>query len=87
MPMDIETFQALGLDRQPLLEMNGRGAADFRLALNHSGDGPYHPCAEAYPDEDVPPGTVSPHRGWEGSQIYGGTRRDVFVYTPAGLDR
>ena len=87
MSMDIETYRTLGLDRQPLLEMNGRGAADFRLALNHPGDGPYHPCAEAYPGEDVPTRAVSPHRGWAGSRIYGGTRRDVFVYTPASLDR
>lgn len=87
MPMSLETYQALGLDRQPLLEINGRGSADFRLSLNHPGDAPYHPCAEAYPVDETPVGTVSAHRGWDKSAIYAGTRRDVFVYASAGLDR
>jgi enterochelin esterase-like enzyme len=87
MPMSLETYAALGLDRQPSLEINGRGSADFRLSLNHPGDAPYHPCAEAYPDDDTPVGTVSVHRGWDNSTIYAGTRRDVFVYASAGLDR
>jgi enterochelin esterase-like enzyme len=86
MPMTVETYRALGLDRQPLLEMNGRGAADFRLSLNHPGDGCYHPSPEASPAEDVPVGEVAVHRGWDGSRLYEGTRRDVFVYTPAGFD-
>ncbi len=87
MPMDIETYRALGLDRQPPLEMNGRGAADFRLSLNHPGDAPYHPCAEAFPAAGVPEGEVAAHRGWNQSGVYAGTRRDLFVYLPAGLDR
>ena len=86
MPMTVETYRALGLDRQPLLEMNGRGAADFRLSLNHPGDGCYHPCPEASPAEDTPVGEVAVHRGWDGSRLYTGTRRDLFVYTPAGFD-
>ncbi len=87
MPMSLETYRALGLDTQPPLEMNGRGAADFRLALNHAGDGCYNPCPEAFPAEDVAEGQLSVHRGWEGSRIFAGTRRDVFVYLPAGFDR
>jgi enterochelin esterase-like enzyme len=87
MPMSVETYQALGLDHQPPLEMNGRGAADFRLSLNHPGDAPYHPCAEAWPADDVAVGDVAVHRGWDQSRLYAGTRRDVFVHTPAGLDR
>lgn len=87
MPMDIETYRALGLDRQPSPEVNGRGAADFRLSLDHAGDAPYHPCPEACPAREVPGGDVSVHRGWDGSDHYRGTRRDVFVHTPAGLDR
>lgn len=87
MPMSLETYQALGLDQQPVLEMNGRGAADFRLSLNHPGDAPYHPCAEAWPADDVAVGEVAIHRGWDRSRVYAATRRDVFVHTPAGLDR
>ena len=87
MPMDIETYRALGLDRQPSLEVNGRGAADFRLSLNHPDDDCYHPCAEAWPDPQTPPGVVSAHRGWDRTEIYAGTRRDVFVHAPADLDR
>jgi enterochelin esterase-like enzyme len=87
MPMSIETYRALGLDRQPPLEMNGRGAADFRLSLNHPGDACYHPCAEAFPAEGAPAGEVAAHRGWDGASVFAGTRRDVFVYTPHGLDR
>jgi enterochelin esterase family protein len=87
MPMSLETYQALGLDRQPDLEVNGRGSADFRLALNHPGDAPYHPCPEAFPADDVPAGETAAHRGWSASRIFPGTRRDLFVHIPAGLDR
>ncbi|HEY2048335.1 MAG TPA: alpha/beta hydrolase-fold protein [Caulobacteraceae bacterium] len=85
--MSVETYRELALDRQPELEMNGRGAADFHVSLNHAGDAPYHPCSEAFSDETVPPGDVAVHRGWTGSRIFAGTRRDVFVHTPAGLNR
>jgi enterochelin esterase family protein len=87
MPMSVESYRDLGLDRQPQLEMNGRGGADFLLSLNHPGDACYHPCAEAGPAEDVAAGDVAVHRGWDRSALYAGTRRDVFVYTPAGFDR
>jgi enterochelin esterase family protein len=87
MPMSVETFRELGLDTQPALEVNGRGAADFRLSLDHAGDGPYHPCPEAVFDTDVPAGELAIHRAWDASRIFAGTRRDVFVHVPAGLDR
>ena len=87
MPMSVETYRELALDRQPELEVNGRGAADFRISLNHPGDTPYHPCPEAFPDEAVPSGEVTVHRDWNGSGIFPGTRRDIFVHTPFGLDR
>jgi enterochelin esterase family protein len=87
MPMSVETYRELALDRQPELEMNGRGAADFRVSLNHPGDAPYHPCPEAFPDEAARSGDVSAHRAWSGSRIFPGTRRDVFVHMPSGLDR
>jgi enterochelin esterase family protein len=84
--MDIETYRALGLDRQPPLEMNGRGSADFMVSLNHPGDGPYHPCPEAFASEEVTPGEVVRYRDWDETRIYPGTRRDVFVHTAAGHD-
>src|SRR5438067_1732744 len=87
MPMSVETYVALGLDRQPRLEMNGRGDADFRLSLNHPGDTPYNPCAEAFPSDDMPPGEVTSHRDWDRSALYPDTRRDVWIYAPANLDR
>ena len=87
MPMSLETYRALGLDLQPPLEVNGRGNADFLVSLDHPGDAPYHPCPEAFAAPDVTPGATAAHRGWSGSAIYPGTRRDVFVHVPAGTDR
>jgi len=87
MPMDVETYRSLGLDRQPPLEMNGRGSADFRLSLNHSGDGPYHPCPEAFRADDVPEGLTLVHRRWASEGRFPGTRRDIHVHLPAGFDR
>ncbi|MBV8684925.1 MAG: esterase family protein [Caulobacteraceae bacterium] len=87
MPMSVETYRELKLHRQPELEVNGRGAEDFRPSLNHVGDAPYHPCPEAFPDETTPPGEVAAFRGWAGSKIFPGARRDIFVHMPAGLDR
>lgn len=86
MPMSLETYRALGLDRQPTLEVNGRGAADFRLSLDHPGDAPYHPCPEAFPAEDASVGETAAHRGWSQSRIFPGSRRDIFVHMPAVRD-
>ena len=87
MPMSLETYRALGLDLQPPLEVNGRGGADFLVSLDHPGDAPYHPCPEAFAAPDVTPGATAAHRGWAGSAIYPGTRRDVFVHVPHTTDR
>jgi enterochelin esterase-like enzyme len=86
MPMSVETYREFGLDKQPELEVNGRGAADFRLSLDHPGDAPYHPCAEAFPGEDVVEGRLSIHRGWAESRVFPATRRDIFVHAPAEID-
>jgi enterochelin esterase family protein len=85
MPMDSATHHALGLDRPTPAEVNGRSNADILASLNHAGDAPYHPCPEAFPDVSVPVGAVTSYRDWEQSTVYPGTRRDVFVYTPANL--
>ena len=87
MPMDVETYRMLGLDRPAPVEANGRSRADFLLSLNHAGDAPYNPCPEAYPGEDVAPGALTAHADWEHARIYPGTRRNIHVYVPAKFDR
>ena len=67
-------------------EVNGRSNLDIVPSLTHAGDAPYHPCPEAFPDATVAAGTVTKHADWNQSRIYPRTLRDVFVYTPAGLD-
>lgn len=60
--------------------MNGRqNGADNDPAW----DAAYHPCPEAYPASDLPQGTVTKLDNWEDSRIYPGTRRPIWVYTPA----
>ena len=86
MPMSLETYRDLGLDRQPPLEVNGRGAADFRLSLDHPADGTYQPCPEASEEAGVPAGIVTAHRAWDMSKTYAGARRDLFIYRPPHLD-
>jgi enterochelin esterase family protein len=86
MPLSVETHLALGLDQPQPAKANGRSNLDIMKSLEHAGDAPYHPCPEATPAEDVPEGHVTKHADWEGSDIYPGTRRDIYVYTPAGFD-
>ena len=86
MPMDVKTHVALGLDRPTPMEVNGRSNADIVPSLTHAGDAAYHPCPEAFPDASIAAGTVTKHAEWNQSRIYPNTLRDLFVYTPAGLD-
>ena len=86
MPIDVKTHVALGLDRPTPMEVNGRSNADIAPSLTHAGDAPYHPCPEAFPAASVATGTVTKHVEWNQSRIYPNTHRDLFVYTPAGLD-
>ncbi len=86
MPMDVKTHVALGLDRPTPPEVNGRSNLDIVPSLTHAGDAPYHPCPEAFPDATVAAGAVTKHADWNQSRIYPRTLRDVYVYTPAGLD-
>jgi len=85
-PMDVKTHVALGLDRPAPMEVNGRSNADIAPSLTHAGDAPYHPCPEAFPAASVATGTVTKHAEWNQSRIYPKTHRDLFVYSPAGLD-
>ena len=86
MTMDVETFRAFGLDQPAPANVNGRGFPDFIQTLKAPGDAVYHPCPEAYSADDVPVGNVSTHKDWDQSLIYPGTTRDIYVYTPHGLD-
>jgi enterochelin esterase family protein len=87
MPLSVETHLALGLDQPPPAEVNGRSNMDITASLDHAGDGPYHPCPEAYPADDVPEGNLTRHTDWQDSEIYPETRRTLHVYTPAGFDQ
>ncbi|MGZ6016493.1 MAG: alpha/beta hydrolase [Phenylobacterium sp.] len=89
--MDLETYQALGLDRSlsdvdPNRVVNGRANKEIQQALSVPGDRQYHPCPEAFPAGDLPRGQVVSHRDWAGARLFPGTQRDVRIYTPPGFD-
>ncbi len=89
--MDLETYQALGLDRSlsdvdPTRVVNGRFNQEIQQALSVPGDRQYHPCPEALPADDVPRGKVVSHRDWAGARVFPDTIRDVRIYTPPGFD-
>lgn len=87
MPMDIETYLELGLDKPAPVAVNGRSfARDFMASINHPGDAAYHPCPEAYPGPDIAKGSLSAHPDWGETKIYRDTVRDLTVYKPAGFD-
>lgn len=86
MPLSVETHQALGLDQPQPDKVNGRSNMDIVASLEHAGDAPYHPCPEAHAQDDVPEGNLTKHGDWTDSDIYPGTYRDLYVYTPAGFD-
>ena len=90
--MDIETYQRLGLHRNfndvnPDGVVNNRANAEIAKALAVPGDGHYHPCPEAMKREGVAEGEVRSIRGYDASTVFPGTRRDIWVYTPSGLDQ
>ena len=66
--------------------INGHFNSEIRLSLNVPGDAPYHPCAEAFPSEDVPRSTVTHLIEWNQSAVYPETRRDIRISLPANLD-
>ena len=89
--MDLETYQALGLDRSlsdvdPTRVVNGRANKEIQQALSTPGDRQYHPCPEAFPADDVPRGKVASYPGWTGAKVFPATERDVWIYTPPGFD-
>ena len=89
--MDLETYQALGLDRSlsdvdPNRVVNGRANKEILQALMTPGDRQYHPCPEAHPAAGVPRGKIAAHTGWAGAKVFPGTTRDLWIYTPPGFD-
>ena len=89
--MDTKTYESLGLhismfDGDPIREVNGRSNREIQNALSTPGDRQYHPCPEACVAEGVARGKVAAHHAWAGSSVYAGSRRDVWIYTPAGFD-
>ena len=88
--MDIETFKQHGLDQAwgdlhpQNYAVNGRSNAEILEVLDTLGDAQYHPCAEAYPKDDVPQGEVARFKNWDQSAVYAGTRRDLWVYKSSG---
>lgn len=85
--MDTETFKALGLDRPFDAARAGRSTSivDYARFLHPLEDEQYSPCPEAFPVPGTPRGEVMRVQGWNGSQIYPGTVRDVWIYRPQQL--
>src|SRR5581483_8333767 len=91
--MDVTTYESLGLHRAMSDEpggggrvVNGRSNREIQEALATEGDRQYNPCAEAYPAEGAPRGTVKSYRNWAEARVYAGTERDLWIYTPPGFD-
>ena len=83
MPMDVATYQALGLDSVlPSVPKKKDGPW-----VVPEGDRQYNPCAEAFPDHEVPRGKVFHIEGWSDSQVFKNSSRDIYIYTPANLDQ
>ena len=88
--MDIETYQRHGLhlnfnEVNPDGVVNNRANAEIAKALAVRGDAHYHPCPEAMKRIGVAEGEVHSIRGYDTSSVFPGTRRDIWVYAPAGL--
>jgi enterochelin esterase-like enzyme len=80
MPIDSGTITSLGLNQTIAASVNGRVNG---VNNQPEWDAAYHPCAEAYPDGDVPRGSVKHFEDWSKTKIYPGTKRDIWVCLPA----
>ena len=82
MPMDTETYEALGL-HLPLPPLPRKSKAGPWGVPE--GDRQYNPCAEAFPDEHVPRGDVFHIREWSNSGVFPDSTRDISIYTPPNI--
>ena len=81
LPTPAELIELLALDRPIDARVNGRE----NVVVNQpEWDAAYHPCPEAFPEDDVPRGEVTRLKGWE-SAIYADTQRDIWIYAPPDL--
>jgi enterochelin esterase-like enzyme len=84
MPTRPDHLTDLGLDQPIPAEVNGRRNG---VSNDPAWDAAYQPCPEACPGDDVPAGTVRKLEHWDDSRVYPGTRRHLWLYAPAGLQR
>jgi enterochelin esterase family protein len=86
--LDVDTYVALGLNWrwEPRHTIGGRQDEDWSRFLTPPEDDQYHPCPEAFPASDVSRGSVDHIEGWTDTDVYAGTRRDIWVYRPAQLE-
>jgi len=80
MPINPDTITSLGLNKTIAASVNGRVNG---VNNQPEWDAAYHPCAQAYPSEDVPRGSVERFEDWSSAKVYPGTKRDIWVYLPA----
>jgi hypothetical protein len=71
----------LVLDLPIPAEVNGRRNG---VANDPIWDAAYRPCKDAYPGDEVPVSVVRKLDAWDGSRVYPGTRRHLWLHTPAG---
>ena len=82
--MDFSSYEASGLNRPPPRSVNGRSSDEIVQSLAVPEDGQYNPCAEAYPNEFVPRGSLTRMRDWSESNIYPDTKRNISIYVSDG---
>ncbi len=66
--------------------VNGRTPLEIVPALTPPGDATYHPCPEASPSADTPRSTVTHYANWDHSEVFAGTKRDVWISVPPDFD-
>ena len=85
-PMDVETFQLLGLDKHGPRAVNGHSKLDITRSVNHDGDIAYQPCPEAYPTKGIARGKVLTVKDWR-CESYPDTVRRMWIYVPHEIPR
>lgn len=83
--MDAGTYSLLGLDRHAPRAVNNHGRYGGLVSADGQFDGDYKPCAEAFPDEELPRGSITSIKRWNESEKYPATTRDVRFYKTAGM--